>query len=92
MCSFTEEHHLGKNKDVHNLIQNFQMITLNSIHTEAPELLKKFYAGQRQTMNTKWTACLALNGLDIRKQLRDVHLLLPLSWAIPYLKLLFHFL
>ena len=92
MCSFTEEHHLGQNKDVHNLIQNFQMITLNSIHTEAPELFKKFYAEQRQAMNTGWTACLMLNGLDIRKQLRDVHLLLPLSWAIPYLKLLFHFL
>ena len=91
MCHFSCQYQLEQNKDVHNLIQNFQMITLNSIHAEAPALFRAFYEEQRQVMTTNWRKCNQLNGGDIRKQLRDLHLLLPVPLAVPYLKLLFHF-
>ena len=39
-------------------------------------------------MKDSWLNSLRLNGLDLKKQLRDLHLLLPLPLAIPYLKLL----
>ena len=91
MCDFARQHQMEENQNVHNLIQNFQMITLNSIHTEAPSLFRDFYAGQRRMMSTTWKACSRLDGYDLRKQLRDLHLLLPEVLAVPYLKLLFHF-
>ena len=91
MCDFSRQHQLEQNQDVHNLIQNFQMITLNSIHAEAPALFRAFYEEQRQVMTTNWRKCSQLNGSDIRKQLRDLHLLLPIPLAVLYLKLLFHF-
>ena len=68
------------------------MITLDSIHSEAPHLFMAFYAEQRQVMKNKWRNCLVLNGINIRRQLRDLHLLMPVSVAVPYLKVLFHFL
>ena len=39
-------------------------------------------------MQGSYLDCLRLNGLDLKKQLRDLHLALPLPLAIPYLKLL----
>lgn len=92
MCDFAHQHQLERNQDVHNLIQNFQMITLNSIHAEAKSLFRSFYEEQRRLMRTSWGACFLMNGLDLRKQLRDLHLLFPVSLSVPYLKLLFHFL
>lgn len=92
MCDFSQKYQLEDKQDVHNLIQNFQMITLNSIHTDAPALFVSFYRQQRKEMTTVWSTCLRMNGGDLRKQLRDFHLLLPTSLAVPYLKLLFHFL
>ena len=52
------------------------------------EPLPQIYAQQRQSMQGSYLDCLRLNGLDLKKQLRDLHLLLPLPLAIPYLKLL----
>lgn len=52
------------------------------------EPLPQIYAQQRQSMQGSYLDCLRLNGLDLKKQLRDFHLLLPLPLAIPYLKLL----
>lgn len=92
MYDFSIRYQLTHNKEVHNLIRNFQMITLNSIHSEAPHLLKAFYAEQRRVMKSKWQNCLVLNGINIRRQLRDLHLLMPVSVAVPYLKVLFLFL
>ena len=91
MCSFARQHQLDENKDIHNLIQNFQMITLDSLHKEAPGMFRAFYEEQRRVKPVSWSKCYRLNGLSIRKQLRDLHLLLPVPLAVPYLKLLFHF-
>ena len=91
MCSFARQHQLDENKDIHNLIQNFQMITLDSLHKEAPALFRAFYEEQRRVKPVSWSKCYRLDGLSIRKQLRDLHLLLPVPLAVPYLKLLFHF-
>lgn len=92
MCVFARQHQLEQNQDVHNLIQNFQIITLNSIHSEAPAFFRGFYEEQRKVMTSDWKTCFSLDGNDLRKQLRDLHLLLPVRFAVPYLKLLFHFL
>ena len=46
------------------------------------------YRQQRLQMHSSWLKCLSLNGTDIKKQLRDLHLALPIPLAIPYLKLL----
>ena len=46
------------------------------------------YRQQRSQMHSSWLNCLSLNGTDIKKQLRDLHLALPIPLAIPYLKLL----
>lgn len=91
MCDFSRRYQLEQNLDVHHLIQNFQMITLNSIHAQAPSLFRTFYAEQRRVMTTTWRKCCQLDGGDFRKQLRDLHLLLPVPLAMTYLKLLFHF-
>jgi hypothetical protein len=91
MCSFARQHQLDENKDIHNLIQNFQMITLDSLHKEAPGMFRAFYEEQRRVKPVSWSKCYRLDGLSIRKQLRDLHLLLPVPLAVPYLKLLFHF-
>lgn len=91
MCSFARQHQLDENKDIHNLIQNFQMVTLDSLHKEAPALFRAFYEEQRRVKPVSWSKCYRLDGLSIRKQLRDLHLLLPVPLAVPYLKLLFHF-
>ena len=50
--------------------------------------LRQVYRQQRLQMHTSWLNCLSLNGTDIKKQLRDLHLALPIPLAIPYLKLL----
>lgn len=50
--------------------------------------LRQVYRQQRLQMHSSWLNCLSLNGTDIKKQLRDLHLALPIPLAIPYLKLL----
>ena len=89
MCDFATAHGLQQNADVHNTIQIFRMISLYSINQESPALLRQFYGKQREMMSTRWTRCVRLNGLQIRKQLRDVHMVLPVSLAVVYLRLLF---
>lgn len=91
MCNYAQARGLNRNLDVHNLIQSFQMITLNAIYFEAPSLFRGFYERQRREMGRTWLMCAAMNGTCVRKQLRDLHLLLPITLAIPYLKLIFHF-
>ena len=92
MRQFSFTHHLQDNKDVYNLIQNFQMIMLYSLQVEAPGMFRQFYIELRQIGGSTWKYCLLRNGCDIRKQLRDLHLSMPVMIAIPYLRLLFHFL
>lgn len=92
MRQFSFTHHLQDNKDVYNLIQNFQMIMLYSMQVEAPDMFRQFYIELRQIGGSSWKYCLLRNGCDIRKQLRDLHLLMPVNLAIPYLKILFCFL
>lgn len=92
MVSFARQHHVDGKADVHNLVQNFWILTLSTIHAEAPQLFPGFYAGERQRADISWTTCCRMDGLDLRKQLRDLHLLLPLPLALRYLSLLFRFL
>ena len=82
MSSFTQTHALAGNSDVHNIIRNFQLAVLH----RASHL--QIYRQQRNQMKSSWLNCLSLNGTDIKKQLRDLHLALPIPLAIPYLKLL----
>ena len=92
MRHFSFTHHLQDNKDVYNLIQNFQMIMLYSLQMEAPGIFRQFYKELRQIGGNSWKDCLLKDGGDVRKQLRDLHLSMPVMIAIPYLRLLFLFL
>jgi hypothetical protein len=92
MRQFSFTHHLQDNKDVYNLIQNFQMIMLYSLQVEVPGMFRQFYIELRQIGGRSWKDCLFRNGCDIRKQLRDLHLSMPVMIAVPYLRLLFYFL
>lgn len=82
MSSFAQTHALTSDSDVHNIIRNFQLAVLH----RASHL--QVYRQQRLQMHSSWLNCLSLNGTDIKKQLRDLHLALPIPLAIPYLKLL----
>jgi hypothetical protein len=82
MSSFAQTHALTSDSDVHNIIRNFQLAVLH----RASHL--QIYRQQRNQMKSSWLNCLSLNGTDIKKQLRDLHLALPIPLAIPYLKLL----
>ncbi len=82
MSSFAQSHALTSDSDVHNIIRNFQLAVLH----RASHL--QVYRQQRLQMHSSWLNCLSLNGTDIKKQLRDLHLALPIPLAIPYLKLL----
>ena len=92
MFKFSKLHHLENNKDAYNLLQNFRMIMMYSVYMEATALFGEFFLKHRQVVVFSWKECFMRDGLDVRKQLRDLYLLLPSSLAIPYLKLLFHFL
>ena len=92
MREFSFAHQLQGNKDVYNLIRNFQMIMLFSLNVESPDLFPQFYTELRQMEENTWKECFLMDGCDLRKQLRDLHLSLPIAIAIPYLKLLFYFL
>lgn len=92
MREFSFAHQLQGNKDVYNLIRNFQMIMLFSLNVESPVLFPQFYTELRQMEESTWKECFLMDGCDLRKQLRDLHLSLPIAIAIPYLKLLFYFL
>ncbi len=92
MRKFARHYHLENNIDVYNLQQNFWMIMMYSVYVEAPSLFREFYSKIRHEKLTSWKDCFWLDGHDIRKQLRDIHLLLPIDLAVPYLRLLFRFL
>lgn len=92
MDKSAKQYHLQNDKDVYNLLQNFRMIMMYSVYSEAPSLFKEFYLKQSQIATISWKDCFMRDGLDIRKQLRDLHILMPFSLALPYLKLLFCFL
>ena len=92
MCDFARAHGLLANKDVHNLIQNFRMITLYSIYNEALPMFRSFYEAQRKAVTMTWIDCFRLNGFDVRKQLRDLHQIMPPFLAVWYLRLMFQFL
>ena len=92
MRDFSFAHQLQGNKDVYNLIRNFQMIMLFSLNVESPDLFPQFYTELRQIDKSTWKDCFLMDGCDLRKQLRDLHLSLPIAFSIPYLKLLFYFL
>ncbi len=89
MRKFAKRYHLENNIDIYNLHQNFWMIMMYSVHDEAPFLFKKFYSEVRCEKFITWKECFLYDGLDIRKQLRDIHLIMPINLAIPYLKFLF---
>ena len=50
--------------------------------------MKAFYLAQLEVAPSKWGRCCRLNGTDLKKQLRDLHLALPVGLALPYLRLL----
>jgi hypothetical protein len=92
MCDFAKAHQLCGNKDVHNLIQNFRMITLYSIYNEARPMFRSYYEAQRKAVTKSWIYCFRQNGFDLRKQLRDLHQIMPPFLAVWYLRLMFQFL
>ncbi|MBR5326673.1 MAG: glycosyltransferase family 2 protein [Prevotella sp.] len=91
MCEFAQAHGLTGNRDVHNIIQNFRIDCLNKVRVGAPEMLHDFYHDQRRMMTTSWINCCRINGGDLKKQIRDLHMVLPLPVAYPYLGLLLRY-
>lgn len=91
MANFADSCNLDMDPDVHHIIRNFQVAVLSRVSMHAPDALKTVYRQQRQTMHSSWFSCCCLNGSDIRKQLRDFHLALPIPLAIGYLKPLLHY-
>lgn len=88
MREFAIREQLYNDSDVHDIIQNFRIISLYSISQEAPNLLADFYVSQRRKSGFCWIHSLAVNGTNLRKQLRDLHQALPLPLALMYLQLL----
>lgn len=88
MYRFAETRGMLTNVDVHNIIENFRIGCLSKIQHYTPEHLKVFYQEQRVMAPSEWGRCCKLNGLDLKKQVRDFHLALPVSLALPYLRLL----
>ena len=89
MHEFAKAHHLQNNINVFNIQQNFRMIMMYSVQSEAPSYLPELYKKLREDKIVSWKDCFLHDGLDIRKQLRDFHFLLPVKLAVPYLRLLF---
>lgn len=88
MYAFAEGRGLLENQDVHNILENFRIGCLSKIQRQAPERLKAFYLEQLEVAPSKWGRCCRLNGTDLKKQVRDLHLALPTGLALPYLRLL----
>ena len=88
MTDFADSCCLDTDPDVHHIIRNFQMAVLSRA-TDFP--LSQVYRQQRKTMRSSWLNCCCLNGSDIRKQVRDFHLALPIPLAVLYLKPLLHY-
>ena len=91
MHEFVKAHNLQGNINVFNIQQNFRMIMMYSVQSEAPSYLPDLYKKLRQDKIVSWKDCFLHDGLDIRKQLRDFHFLLPINLAVPSLRLLFYF-
>ncbi len=91
MCLFSQQHGINKNKDVHNIIQNFRIDCLNKVMNGAPTMFHDYYRDQRSMMTTSWLDCCRINGSDLKKQVRDFHILLPLPLAEPYLRLMLRY-
>ena len=88
MYLFAEAREMLTNLDVHNIIENFRIGCLSKIQRNAPAQLKSFYQEQCQVAPSSWRRCCQLNQWDLKKQVRDFHLALPVGLAIPYLRLL----
>jgi glycosyltransferase involved in cell wall biosynthesis len=91
MCEFSQEHGLLRERDVHNAIQNFRIDCLNKVKNGAPSMFHNFYRDQRSMMTISWLDCCRINGSDLKKQVRDFHMLLPLSLAEPFLRLMLRY-
>lgn len=88
MVGFAGYHGLRENVDVHHTIENFRMGCLSRVGRDMPEQFADYYRQQRLMMGTSWSRCFRIDGKDMRKQLRDFHLALPVLLAVPYLRLL----
>ena len=86
MCSFACQKNLKKHPDAYNIIQNFRIANLYRVRKEIPELFQAHYVQQREIKYLSWWDCCRMNGCDWRKQIRDFHLALPVSLALPYMK------
>ena len=91
MCEFSQQHGMDNDRDVHHIIQNFRIDCLNKVRLGAPEMLRDFYRNQRRMMTTSWVNSCRINGCDLKKQVRDFHMVLPLPLAYPYLGLLLRY-
>ncbi len=88
MCNFADSHGLQADAEVHHFIENFRIACLSRISKYAPAQLSDYYKSQRDTMAVSWLRSMCLDGSDLRKQIRDFHLALPMPLALPYLRLL----
>ena len=88
MYDFAVSHGLRGNADVHHIIQNFRISCLNRVAREAPSLFRDYYREQRKMMGSSWSESCRIDGCDLKKQVRDLHALLPQSLAVPYLHLM----
>lgn len=86
MCAFAAKYGLNRNRDVHNIIQNFRIDCLSKVQHGAPGMFQNFYRDQRRMMSSSWFDCCRVNGTDLKKQVRDFHMVLPLPLAYPYLR------
>ena len=91
MCEFSQKHGLTKDQDVHNIIQNFRIDCLNKVRLGAPDKLHDFYRDQRRMMTTSWLNSCRINGADLKKQVRDFHMVLPIPLVYPYLGMLLRY-
>ena len=91
MCEFAQAHGLSLDRDVHNIIQNLRIDCLNKVRLGAPEMLRDFYRDQRRMMTSSWINCCRINGSDLKKQVRDFHMVLPEPLVYPYLGLLLRY-
>ena len=88
MYDFAVSRGLRGNADVHHIIQNFRISCLNRVAREAPSLFRDYYREQRKMLGSSWSESCRIDGCDLKKQVRDLHALLPQSLAVPYLHLM----
>ena len=89
MSSYIQTKGLTGDNDVHNILRNFQIATLS--RASQCEVLAPNYRLQRDQMQGSWLTCARLNGMDVKKQIRDLHLTFPLPLALCYLRLLLRY-